>query len=130
MQRRSFSWVALVAVGLAGVVAVSAATALAARSAASAFELTFEAEFLPPDFLTTEGGIFRSRAPFCAGGTFVQDVVGNADSFQFTCDDGTGSLTVVFPPLSEGAGWRILDGRRQLRRAPGQGITLGRAALR
>ncbi len=43
MQRRSFNWVvALVGIGLAGVVAVSAATALAARTAASPFELVFE----------------------------------------------------------------------------------------
>jgi hypothetical protein len=39
MQRRSSNWVvALVGIGVAGVVAVSAATAVAARSAASAFE--------------------------------------------------------------------------------------------
>ena len=42
MQRRSFNWVALVGVALAGVVAVSATTALAARTAASPFELVFQ----------------------------------------------------------------------------------------
>ena len=42
MHRRSFNWVALVGIGLAGVVAVSAATAPAASSAASPFELVVE----------------------------------------------------------------------------------------
>jgi len=47
MQRRSFSWVALVVVGLAGAVAVSAAKALAARSAAIPFELVAIDRFEP-----------------------------------------------------------------------------------
>jgi len=115
MYSRSSSWAA-VALGLAGLIGVGAALVLAApaRTAASAFELTLEAEYLPPEFMTTEGGTFRSRAPFCAGGTFLQDVVQYADygveRLQFTCDDGTGSLAVGFPPLSAGVAWRILDG--------------------
>jgi hypothetical protein len=128
MQHRSFNWVVtLVALGLAGVIGVGAAPA---RSAATAFELTFEAEFLPPDFMTTEGGTFRSRAPFCAGGTFVQGVVGYPDGLQFTCDDGTGSLTVVFPPLSEGGGWRILDGSGSYAGLRGRGSLRGEELCR
>jgi hypothetical protein len=120
MYGRSSRWAAALALGLAGLIGVGAALVLAApaRTAASAFELTLEAEYLPPDFMTTEGGTFRSRAPFCAGGTFVQDVVQFADygvdRLQFTCDDGTGSLAVGFLPLSAqpapGVAWRILDG--------------------
>ena len=74
MQRRSLNLVALVAVGLAAVFAVSAATALPARSAASAFELTVEGTWEWDGVWTGafRGGTFSSRAPFCATGTFVE----------------------------------------------------------
>jgi hypothetical protein len=80
----------------------------AAGTAASAFELTLEAELTPPFFMSTEGGTFRSRAPFCASGSFVEFDVGiETYEWRFTCDDGTGSLTVVLPP---DATWKIIDG--------------------
>ena len=68
MQRRSFNRVvALVGIGLAGVVAVSAATALAARSAPSPFELIVEGRGV--DVMASSNGTFTSRAPFCETGT-------------------------------------------------------------
>jgi hypothetical protein len=113
MQRRFFSWMALVAVGLAGVVAVSAATALAARSEPSAFELTVEGTWEWNVYWGPfqEGtGTFRSRAPFCATGTFVEDpYVGGATTWRLTCADGTGGLTVsVFDEFV--FRWQIVDG--------------------
>jgi hypothetical protein len=95
MQRRSFNWMALVAVGLAGVVAVSAATALAARSAASPFELAFEGseECVSDGYACVDSrvvGTFTSRVPFCESGTAV-DV---ESLMRYTCTDGSGSLTL------------------------------------
>jgi hypothetical protein len=108
---RSSNWAAALALGVAGMIGVGAALVLAtpARSVATAFELTFEAELEPPEFVITKGGMFESRAPFCAGGTIVEvdnDYV--SATWQFTCDDGTGSLTVHLGG-PEG-GWRIVDG--------------------
>jgi len=65
MQRNRFSWVALVGIGLAGVVAVSAATAPAARSAASPFELVVQGRAV--DVILD--GTFTASAPFCESGT-------------------------------------------------------------
>jgi hypothetical protein len=65
---------------------------------------------LPPDFQTSEGGggTFRSRAPFCATGRFVEGTDSwNSWWSRFMCDDGTGSLTVTF---EQDAIWRITDG--------------------
>ncbi len=71
MQRRSFNWVvALVGIGLAGVVAVSAATALAARSAASPFELVVQGRVTRRPVILLIG-TFTSSAPFCESGTAV-----------------------------------------------------------
>ena len=119
MQHRSFSWVALVGIGLAAVIAVSAATALAARSAASPFELVatdrFEAEC--PDWWTCPGGTyigtFTSGAPFCASGTI--DHVGalgpSEEARRYTCSDGSGSLTLGEHTLRPEKGeWRIGEG--------------------
>jgi hypothetical protein len=123
MKRRSLSWVALVGVGLVGVVAVSAATAVAARSAASAFELTVQGR----DTTQWEGDAltgfelqwtFRSRAPFCATGTFVEYGGPGGTTWRFTCDDGTGSLTVSIARAWDhnpqahvwNTTWRILAG--------------------
>jgi hypothetical protein len=101
MQRRSFTWVALAVAALAGVVAVVAATALAARTAASQFELVaidrYEAEC--PDCFPSGGhvGTFTSGAPFCVSGT-IDDLGsrrrGELDR-RYTCSDGSGSLTLV-----------------------------------
>src|SRR5262245_23389412 len=104
---------ALLVVGLAGVVAVSAATARAARSEPSAFELTVEGTWEWNVYWGPfqEGtGTFRSRAPFCATGTFVEDpYVGGATTWRLTCADGTGGLTVsVFDEFV--FRWKIVDG--------------------
>ena len=123
MKRRSLSWMALVGVGLAGVVAVSAATALAARSAASPFELTLEYQHMSWEVpIAPLTGTFTARAPFCGSGTFVElQRAGAADAkYRLTCDDGSGSLVVsasvgLFDfvaghlPVVEGS-WRILEG--------------------
>ena len=115
-MRRSFNWVvALVGIGLAGVVAVSAATALAARSAASPFELVaidrFEGEC--PDWWTCPGGTyvgtFTSGAPFCESGTVVDLEWSGPQGERFrryTCTDRSGSLTLAEP---EGK-WTIAEG--------------------
>ena len=52
---RTTMWATALALGLAGLIGVGAATvhAAPARTAAPAFELTLEAELLPPDFLTS-----------------------------------------------------------------------------
>ena len=124
MQRRSFNWVvALVGIGLAGVVAVSAATALAARSGASPFELVaidrFEGEC--PDWWTCPGGThvgtFTSSAPFCASGT-IDDVAARVEALglneggrRYTCSDGSGSLTLGERTWPSGRSeWTIVEG--------------------
>lgn len=96
---------AMLALVLAGLIGVGAALLLAApaRSAAPAFELVVDARLMPPLFWASEGGTFRSAAPFCARGTFVE----GEQWFRFTCDDGTGGLTVAF---RQDATWRITDG--------------------
>lgn len=111
MQRRSISWVALLGVGLAGVVAVTAATALGARSAASPFELVVQGR------AAEDGGMldatFTSSAPFCESGTFAGYLPhprgGEADwAEHYTCSDGSGSLAlgIVHP----GSDWTIVEG--------------------
>jgi hypothetical protein len=121
MQRRSFSWVALVGVALAGVVAVSAATALAARSAASPFELVFQGRYealVDGDVYLGSRlvGTFTSGAPFCESGT-ADDALHPGDTVvRYTCSDGSGSLTLTTPYPSaqnraSGAGeWTIVEG--------------------
>ena len=113
--KRSSGWAAVLALGLAGLIGLGAAVLAAptpARAAASAFELTLEATLTPPFYLSPVKGTFRSGAPFCARGTFVEP---EERSLRFTCDDGTGGLTVSFlrwferNPLAN-ARWRILDG--------------------
>jgi hypothetical protein len=124
MQRRSFNWViALAGIGLAGMVTVSAATAPAARSASSAFELTTEGR----DTWEWDGDVllgvdlqwaFRSRAPFCTTGTFLEFAVPGLTTWRLTCGDGSGDLTVAIarawnhdPQTSVwNTTWRILDG--------------------
>jgi hypothetical protein len=117
MQRRSFSWVALVGIGLAGVVAVSAATALAARSAASPFELVFEGReegiFDGEVYLGSRVvGTFTSGGPFCESGTAVDLPHARDVLMHYTCTDGSGSLTLKF--VSDRArsesGWTIVEG--------------------
>ena len=105
---RSSRWAAALALGLVGLIGVGAALVpvAPARGAATAFELTFEAELEPPEFVITKGGTFTSGAPFCASGRIVEvdnDYV--TATWRFTCDDGSGSLTVLLA-----ATWRIIDG--------------------
>ena len=107
---RSSTWAAALALGLAGLIGVGAALVLAApaRSVATDFELAFEAELEPPEFVVTKGGTFTSRAPFCANGGFVEiDNNYVTATWRFTCDDGTGSLTVHF---GHEGGWQIIEG--------------------
>jgi hypothetical protein len=119
MQRRSFNWMALVGVALAGVVAVSAATALAARSAAGPFEIValerYEAEC--PDWWTCPGGgtyvaTFTSGAPFCESGTldYAASRGFNEDAWRYTCSDGSGSLTLAEHGRGQGGEWTIVEG--------------------
>ena len=135
MQCRSFNWVvALVGIALAGLVVASAATALAARTAASAFELTVQGR----DTLHFEGNVitgselqwtFRSRAPFCATGTFAEFGPPAFTEWRFTCDDGTGSLTVsIARPWDHdpeakvwNTTWLILDGSGSYAGLSGEG---------
>jgi hypothetical protein len=129
--RRRSRWVAIVfglTVVIAATVAAPAASkpliglgastvsaAPAARSSASAFELTLEGKTTWEGFLPVSSqGTFRSRAPFCATGTFVDPFLDGKQ--RLTCDDGTGSLTVSIaqsrpsgPPWNP-ATWRIVDG--------------------
>jgi hypothetical protein len=122
MRRRPFSWVGLVAIGLAGVVAVSAATAVSASSPASSFELVaidrYEAEC--PDCIASGGhvGTFTSGTPFCASGT--NDDLGSrrrgGSDVRYMCSDGSGSLTLVERNFgggnanAEGRTWMIVEG--------------------
>jgi hypothetical protein len=136
MQRKSLSWLALVGIGLAGIVAVSAALVRAApaRSSASAFELTVQGR----DTLQWEGNVitltelqwtFMSRAPFCATGTFLEYGGPGGTTWRFTCDDGTGGLTVSIArawdhnPQAQvwNTTWRILDGSGSYAHLRGEG---------
>jgi hypothetical protein len=141
MGRRSFKWVALVAIGLASVVAVSAATALAARSTASSFELVFQGRHGPP--LDGEFGLgpwptygtFTSGTPFCASGTAEGEVwfgrPGAAGARRYTCADGSGSLTLSISRLdaeyATGASgeWAIVDGSGSYEDLRGKGTYTG-----
>jgi hypothetical protein len=120
MQRRPFNWVVvLVGIGLAGVVAVSAASALAARSAASPFELVaidrYEGDC--PDWWTCPGGTyvatFTSGAPFCESGTFDHVVAlwqNPPNARRYTCSDGSGSLTLAEHRRGQVGDWTIVEG--------------------
>jgi hypothetical protein len=139
MQRRSFSWVALVAIGLAGVVAVSAATAVAARSAASPFELLYQGRWetnweadpsygLPAVLV----GTFTSDAPFCESGTAdYRERARDPVLRRYTCSDGSGSLTLgMTNPLAayNGIGqgeWTIVEGSGRYARLRGKGSYTG-----
>jgi hypothetical protein len=138
MHRRSFSWVALVGIGLAGVVAVSAATALAARSAASPFELVFQGrweanwegdpEYGLPAVLV---GTFTSGAPFCESGTADDFLSRDPVLRRYTCSDGSGSLTLgMTNPLAayNGIGhgeWTIVEGSGRYAGLRGKGSYTG-----
>jgi hypothetical protein len=125
MQRKFLSWVgvALVGVVLAGLVPLSAASALAGRSAPSAFELTVDGR----DTWRMDGNVllgvdlewtFESRAPFCTTGTFLEFGGPGWTTWRFTCDDGSGGLTISIarawnhnPDASAWeTTWRVVEG--------------------
>jgi hypothetical protein len=119
MQRRSFSWVALVAAGIAGVVALFAAKALAARSTASTFELVFQGRqelMLFGDYIFDARlvGTFTSGSPFCESGTTVDPSWAGDNVRRYTCSDGSGSLALEVNPQTAvhgGTGsWTIVEG--------------------
>ena len=118
MHRRRFSWmVALAVIGLAGVVAVSAATALAARSAASPFELVVEGRAV--DVILD--GTFTSSAPFCESGTAAHAPYSGEYRELYTCGDGSGSLTFRFMPPGNFGDWRIVEGSGRYASLRGKG---------
>ena len=129
MHRKRLSWAAFVGIGLAGVVAMSAAAStLADRSATSPLELVFQARHEPcadcfPSVAVRHVGTFTSGAPFCGSGT-AEDVGWFRRQFNsdvgalrhYVCADGSGSLLVVIESLraehGQGAGteWTIDQG--------------------
>jgi hypothetical protein len=118
MRRKSFNWVvALVGIGLAGVVAVSAATALAARSAASSFELVVQGRAV--DVILD--GTFTSSAPFCESGTAAHAPHSGEYRELYTCSDGSGSLTFRFMPPGDSGEWTIVEGSGRYASLRGKG---------
>ena len=102
-------------VALAGVVAVSATTALAARTAASPFELVFQGRqelvvFGEAILDARLVGTFTSSAPFCESG--IADDPSWADMVRrYTCTDGSGSLTLELTnPFGGRGSWTIVEG--------------------
>ena len=105
MQRRSFSWVALAGIGVAGVVAVSAATALAAARG-EPVELVLQGRyeaFVQGDVLST-GRTRRDVHVRCAVlrvwdhrrcNELPREVVAGGGARRYTCADGSGSLTLA-----------------------------------
>jgi hypothetical protein len=139
MQRRSFNWVVvLVGIGLAGVVAVSAAAALAARTAASPFELVLQGRyegFVPGDVLL-DGRLvatFTSGAPFCESGTAADVELPRASdgggARRYTCGDGSGSLTLAERTRAGdyfwNGEWTIVEGSGRYMGVRGKGTFIG-----
>jgi hypothetical protein len=120
-------WLVLVTV-LTGMAAVGMVSALAASSVAAQFELTIDGRHEPVPvgadypFGGRHTGRFTSKPPFCASGSLVdlQVVVSGgvpvSNRRLFTCDDGTGTLTLsIFNPIAEHdppfrSTWTILEG--------------------
>ena len=120
-------WVVLVT-AVAGMACVGAVAALAAASAAAPFELTIDGRHEPVPvsddypFGGRHTGRFTSKPPFCASGSLVDlkiVVSGGApvsNNRLFTCDDGTGTLTLsIVNPIAEhdppfNSTWTILEG--------------------
>jgi hypothetical protein len=129
--KRSFvAGLAALALGLAGLIG-GAATVHAAGTAASV-ELTLEGKLAMTGGQLVSQGTFRSGAPFCATGTFVDEgpIRPGGGKRQFTCDDGTGTLTVsiaqweyVGPPFN--TTWQVLDGSGSYRNLRGSGSLQG-----
>jgi hypothetical protein len=122
---RPKTWAVALALGLSGLAGLGAANVHASGTAASAFELTLEATLAPPFYLSPVGGTFRSGAPFCARGTFVEP---DERVLRFTCDDGTGGWTVDFDrevELGRQGLWRIRDGSGSYADLRGRGSMRG-----
>ena len=121
---KSSRWTAALAFALAGLIGVGSALVRAAPapSVTTPFELTLETALTPPLFMSTEGGTFTSRAPFCASGRFVEfDRAIETVKWRFTCDDGSGSVTVAVFDVA----WRIIDGSGSYAGARGEGSLRG-----
>jgi hypothetical protein len=114
MHRKRFSWVALIGIGLAGVVVMSAASALAARSAASPFELVVQGRAV--DVILD--GTFTSSAPFCESGTAAHAPHSGEYRELYTCGDRSGSLTFKFMPHGD---WTIVEGSGRYASLRGKG---------
>jgi hypothetical protein len=134
LKGRSSRWAAALALGFAGLIGGGAATLHAAGTAPSAFELTVQGR----DTWQWDGDVltgvelqwtFRSQAPLCASGTFLEYGVPGGFTWRFTCDDGTGSLTISIArawdhnPQAQAwnTTWRILDGTGSYADLRGQG---------
>jgi len=140
MRRKRFSWVALVGIGFAGVVAVSGvASTLAARPTASPIELVFLARHEPfpdPPFTAVRHvGTFTSGPPFCESGTaedagWARHGPKSETSVlrDYVCADGSGSLVLwiaSLPAEHRGAGseWRIEQGSGRYEGMHGRGTS-------
>jgi hypothetical protein len=126
---------AVVAVGLAAAIGFGTLNAVAAQSSAKRFELVFNGRHEP----ATGGayplgwrhtGTFTSSAPFCSSGTGVDLAVdlldGRDDIRLYTCDDGSGSLTLQHEMFEEHKApwtntWRILSGTGRYADLRGEG---------
>ena len=139
MLRKSTS-AATIVIGLAGLIGVGAVAAVAARTAASPLELVFHARHEPVpgnvDFPlgVRHTGTFTSEAPFCGSGTAVDLrhlAGGTAAIRRYTCDDGSGSLTLSIANLPYehtapfAAGWTIMNGTGRYEGLRGKGTYKG-----
>ena len=135
MSSNRFSWLAVVGIGLAGLVAMSAATALAARSAASTFELVLQGRY-EALFDGRLVATFTSGAPFCESGAAADvphprgtqpPAKGGMTVRRYTCGDGSGSLTLETrneeAAWDGGLGeWTIVEGTDRYAGLRGKGI--------
>src|SRR5262245_25029250 len=128
-------WAPALALGLAGLIAVGAATGLAAPAVTGArFEVALEGKIKrASDGELTSQGTFKSQAPFCATGTFVDEgpIRYGGAKRRFTCDDDTGSLTVsialreYYASGTMNTKWQILHGSNGYARIRGGGELRG-----
>jgi hypothetical protein len=129
-----------VALCLAATLAVAALQAIAAPSSAKPFELVLNGthQAHPPTPQITIGwrhvGTFTATPPFCASGTAADVTLdssdGSPDSRLYTCDDGSGTLTLSHEMFPEHAppytdAWSILGGTGQYAGLRGKGTYRG-----
>jgi len=127
-------------VGFSAAMAIAAVVAIAARSSASPFELVLTGghEAVPPSqafpFGIRHTGTFRSGAPFCPSGTYVDlvyDALNGADDLRrFSCEDGTGTLVVATEMWFEHKSpftdtWRVVGGSGRFDGLRGRGTYRG-----